>query len=99
VEASTLEQVRAIDEEDPNIVWFAEECLNNHVPFEALLRQAELIRDHEMAAFFRRAQEVSRRLTTSSSTHRQGVSRTWTSSFARRGRSAHSAPCSLARSR
>jgi hypothetical protein len=49
-------------DEDPNVVWFARECQSNHVPFEPLLGLAERARDHEMAAFFRHAQEVGQRL-------------------------------------
>jgi hypothetical protein len=59
--ASTREISRS-EGEDPNLVWFAEECQTNHVQIEALVRQAERVRDPDMAAFFRRAQAVGHTL-------------------------------------
>jgi hypothetical protein len=50
------------NDEDPNVVWFAEECRRNHVRFEPLLRLADRVRDPEFAAFLRRAQAVSHKL-------------------------------------
>jgi hypothetical protein len=50
------------DHEDPNIVWFAEECRRNHVKIETLVRHAERIRDLDLAAFCRRAEDVGRKL-------------------------------------
>jgi hypothetical protein len=51
-----------LEHEDPNIIWFAEECAANHVRLDALVRYAERLRDVELAAFFRRAQAVGQRL-------------------------------------
>ena len=51
-----------LEHEDPNIVWFAEECATNHVRLDGLVRYAERRRDVELAAFFRRAQAVGQRL-------------------------------------
>jgi hypothetical protein len=48
--------------DNPNLVWFAEQCQNNHVRIEALIRSAERARDPDMAAFFRRAQSLIHRL-------------------------------------
>lgn len=64
MKASTRKSSRTAgtNDEDPSIVWFAEECQSNHVRFEALLRLAERVRDPELADFFRRAQAVSYRL-------------------------------------
>jgi hypothetical protein len=64
MEASTLERgpVTALNDEDPNLVWFAEQCQNNHVRIESLIRSAERARDPDMAAFFRRAETLIRRL-------------------------------------
>ncbi len=67
MEARTRESGRFTDtdEEDPNLLWFAEQCQANHVQFEALLRHAERARDPELAAFFRRAQAVSHNVASS----------------------------------
>ncbi|MGA2924726.1 MAG: hypothetical protein ABSG43_01840 [Solirubrobacteraceae bacterium] len=64
MEASTRETGRftATEEQDPNLLWFAQQCQTNQVQFEALLRHAERIHDPELAAFFRRAQAVSDKL-------------------------------------
>ena len=64
MQASTRDSSRLIgtDEDDPNLVWFAEQCNTNHVQVEALVRHAERARDPELAAFFRRAQAVSHKL-------------------------------------
>lgn len=45
-------------DEDPNVLWFAEQCQTNKVRIDALIHSAELARDPEMAAFFRRAKSV-----------------------------------------
>ena len=50
------------DQEDPNLLWFAEQCRSNDVRFEALVRHAERARDRELADFFRRAQAASHKL-------------------------------------
>lgn len=55
-------QATSVSDEDPGIVWFAEQCRSNQVRFEALIRNAELVRDPEMAAFFRRAEAVGQTL-------------------------------------
>ncbi len=64
MEASTQDSGRLTgnDEEDPNLLWFAEQCQANHVKFEALVRHAERAHDRELAAFFRRAQAVSHKV-------------------------------------
>jgi hypothetical protein len=61
---STLESRRfaGLNDDDPNLIWFAEECKSNHVRVEALIRYAERARDPELAAFFRRARAVSERI-------------------------------------
>jgi len=55
-------QVTSVSDEDPGMVWFAEQCRSNQVRFEALIRNAERVRDLEMAAFFRRAEAVGQAL-------------------------------------
>ena len=64
MEAMTLERghVTPVQEDDPNLVWFAEQCQTNHVRLDALIRRAERAHDADMAAFFRRAQSMVRRL-------------------------------------
>jgi hypothetical protein len=64
MEAATLERgrVTALGDEDPNLVWFAEQCQTNHVRLDALIRGAERARDPDMAAFFRRAEGLVQRL-------------------------------------
>jgi hypothetical protein len=47
---------------DPNVLWFAEQCQTNNVRIDALIHSAELARDPEMAAFFRRAKGALQRL-------------------------------------
>jgi hypothetical protein len=68
MEASTRDSGRFTgpDEEDPNLLWFAEQCKANDVRFDALLRHAERARDPELADFFRRAQAVSHKVTAAS---------------------------------
>jgi hypothetical protein len=64
MEASTRKggRVTGPSDDDPGLIWFAEECKSNHVRVEALIRQAERARDPELAAFFRRARAVSERI-------------------------------------
>ena len=64
MEASTRQSSRltGTDDEDPNIIWFAEECQRNHVRVEALVSHAERVGDSELVAFFRRAQAASHRV-------------------------------------
>ena len=64
MEASMLARgrVTALNDDDPNLVWFAEQCQTNHVRIDALIRSAERAHDADMAAFFRRAQSMVRRL-------------------------------------
>jgi hypothetical protein len=64
MEASTREggRVTGPTDDDPRLIWFAEECISNHVRMEALIRHAERARDPELAAFFRRARAVSERI-------------------------------------
>jgi hypothetical protein len=54
-------RVTGPNDDDPGLIWFAEECKSNHVRVEALIRHAERVRDPELAAFFRRARAVSER--------------------------------------
>ena len=50
------------DGRDSNIIWFAEECLNNGVPLESYVRAAERDGDYQLAEFFRRALKEARKV-------------------------------------
>ncbi len=47
---------------DSNIIWFAEECLNNGVRLERYVRAAERAGDQPLADFFRRALSETHRV-------------------------------------
>ena len=44
-----------------NIIWFTEQSLSNALRLESYIHDAERDGDSELADFFRRAQEASRR--------------------------------------
>lgn len=44
-----------------NIIWFTEQSLNNALRLETYVQDAERDGDRELADFFRRAQEASRK--------------------------------------
>jgi hypothetical protein len=48
-------------DKDYNIIWFTEQCLSNVLRLETYINDAEREGDKELADFFRRAQEASRR--------------------------------------
>jgi hypothetical protein len=48
-------------DKDYNIIWFTEQCLSNVLRLETYINDAEREGDKELAVFFRRAQEASRR--------------------------------------
>jgi hypothetical protein len=54
-------QVTGTKDKDYNIIWFTEQCLNNVLRLETYVQDAERDGDSELADFFRRAQETSRR--------------------------------------
>ena len=62
MDATTRQPGRGLDSRDPSIVWFAEECLNNSVPLEGYVRAAERAHDRQLAEFFRRALDETRRV-------------------------------------
>jgi hypothetical protein len=55
-------QVTVLSNQEPGIVWFAGQCQTNQVRLEALIRNAERVRDPEMAALFRCAAAVGEAL-------------------------------------
>jgi hypothetical protein len=54
-------QVTGTKDKDYNIIWFVEQCLNNVLRLETYIQDAERENDSELADFFRRAQDASRR--------------------------------------
>ena len=44
-----------------NILWFTEACLDNVLRLDTYIQDAERDNDSELADFFRKAQETSRR--------------------------------------
>jgi hypothetical protein len=48
-------------DKDYNILWFTEACLRNVLRMDQYIADAVDAEDHELAAFFRRAQRDSRR--------------------------------------
>ena len=44
-----------------NIIWFTESCLDNVLRLEQYIQDAERDNDSELADFFRKAQETSRK--------------------------------------
>ena len=63
MEASTQEsgQVTGTKDKDYNIIWFTEQSLSNALRLEEYIQDAERDGDDELADFFRRAQEASRK--------------------------------------
>ena len=48
-------------DKDYNIIWFTEQSLSNALRLETYARDADEAGDQELADFFRRAQDASRR--------------------------------------
>jgi hypothetical protein len=48
-------------DKDYNLIWFTEQSLSNVLRLETYIQDAEREGDNELAEFFRRAQEASRR--------------------------------------
>jgi hypothetical protein len=54
-------QITGTADKDYNIVWFTEQSLSNALRLETYIADAERAGDTELAEFFRRAQDASRR--------------------------------------
>jgi hypothetical protein len=54
-------QITGTKDKDYNVIWFTEQCLSNVLRLETYVQDAERDGDSELADFFRRAQETSRR--------------------------------------
>jgi hypothetical protein len=48
-------------DKDYDVIWFVEQCLSNVLRLETYIEDAEREGDSELAEFFRRAQETSRK--------------------------------------
>jgi hypothetical protein len=48
-------------DKDYNVIWFTEQCLSNVLRLETYAEDADRAGDSELADFFRRAQEASRK--------------------------------------
>ena len=53
--------ITGTQDKDYNIIWFTEQCLSNTLRLENYAQDAERDGDSELADFFRRAQDTSRR--------------------------------------
>ncbi len=54
-------QTTGTKDKDYNLIWFVEQCLSNVLRLETYIQDAERDGDNELADFFRRAQETSRK--------------------------------------
>jgi hypothetical protein len=54
-------KVTGTKDKDYNIIWFVEACLDNALRLETYIADAEREGDSELAEFFRRAQNESRK--------------------------------------
>ena len=63
MEAGTQEtgKVTGTKDKDYNLIWFTEQCLSNALRLEDYIQDAERDGDSDLADFFRRAQEASKR--------------------------------------
>ena len=54
-------QITGTKDKDYNLIWFTEQCLSNALRLETYIQDAEREGDSELADFFRRAQNESRK--------------------------------------
>jgi hypothetical protein len=54
-------EVTGTKDKDYNIIWFTEQCLSNVLRLETYVEDADRASDADLADFFRRAQETSRK--------------------------------------
>ena len=54
-------QITGTKDKDYNVIWFTEQCLSNVLRLETYVQDAEREDDSELADFFRRAQDASRK--------------------------------------
>lgn len=54
-------EITGTKDKDYNVIWFVEQCLSNVLRLETYVQDAERANDNDLADFFRRAQEASRK--------------------------------------
>lgn len=54
-------EITGTKDKDYDIIWFVEQCLSNVLRLETYVEDADRQGDDELADFFRRAQETSRK--------------------------------------
>jgi hypothetical protein len=54
-------KITGTKDKDYDIIWFVEQCLSNVLRLETYVEDAERAGDSDLADFFRRAQETSRK--------------------------------------
>ncbi len=54
-------EVTGTKDKDYNVIWFTEQCLSNVLRLETYIEDADREGDSDLADFFRRAQEASRK--------------------------------------
>ena len=54
-------EITGTKDKDYNVIWFVEQCLSNVLRLDTYIEDAERAGDSDLADFFRRAQETSRK--------------------------------------
>jgi hypothetical protein len=54
-------EITGTKDKDYNVIWFTEQCLSNVLRLETYIEDAERAGDSDLADFFRRAQDTSRK--------------------------------------
>lgn len=54
-------EITGTKDKDYNVIWFTEQCLSNVLRLETYAEDADRAGDSDLAEFFRRAQETSRK--------------------------------------
>jgi len=54
-------EITGTKDKDYNVIWFVEQCLSNVLRLDTYIEDAERAGDEELAGFFRRAQDASRK--------------------------------------
>jgi hypothetical protein len=54
-------EITGTKDADYNVIWFTEQCLSNVLRLDTYIEDAQRAGDSDLADFFRRAQETSRK--------------------------------------
>jgi hypothetical protein len=54
-------EITGTKDKDYDVIWFVEQCLSNVLRLETYIQDADRAGDSDLADFFRRAQETSRK--------------------------------------